>query len=127
MYHVERVITELSRPFDDASHIAYVNGEYRAKDAIGMLMHDFFCEDPDQMHYKVLAKRADFFKHETKGVNAVCEIMQELMKSEREEWLNEERTSTAMEMLRDNEPMDKIIKYSRLSQQRIEELSKQLN
>ena len=79
------------------------------------------------MHYKVLAKRANFFKHETKGVNVVCEIMQELLKSEREEWLNEERTSTAMEMLRDNEPMDKIIKYSRLSQQRIEELSKQLN
>ena len=127
MYHVERVITELGRPFEDATHIAYVNGAYRAEDPIGLLMHDFFCEDPTQMHYKVLAKRADFFKHETRGVNAMCEIMQELMKSEREEWLNEERTSTAMEMLRDNEPMDKIIKYSRLSQQRIDELSKQLN
>ena len=72
-------------------------------------------------------KIADFFKHETKGVNAVCDIMQELMKSEREEWLNEERTSTAIEMLRDNEPMDKIIKYSRLSQERIEDLAKQLH
>ena len=91
------------------------------------LLRQLLCDNPAQMHYKVLAKRADFFKHETRGVNAVCEIMQELLKSEREEWLNEERTSTAMEMLRDNEPMDKIIKYSRLSQQRIEELSKQLN
>ena len=127
MYHVERVVTELNQPFEDAAHIAYVNGEYRAKDAIGMLMHDFFCEDPAQMHYKVLAKRADFFKHETKGVNAVCEIMQELLKSEREEWLNEERTSTAMEMLRDNKPIEEIIKYSHLPQERIEALAMQLN
>ena len=126
IYHVERVITELDQPFEDAAHIMYVNGAYRAEDAIGRLMHDFFCDDPAQMHYKELAERADFFKHETKVVNVVCDIMQELMKSEREEWLNDERTSTAIEMLRDNEPMDKIIKYSRLSQKRIEELAQQL-
>ena len=99
------------------------------------LLRQLLCDNPAQMHYKVLAKRADFFKHETKGVNAVCEIMQQLMEECRDAAIleglkkgrDEERTSTAMEMLRDNEPMDKIIKYSRLSQQRIEELSKQLN
>ena len=130
MYHVERLVTEIDKPFEDAAHIAYVNGEYRAKDAIGMLMHDFFCEDPDQMHYKVLAKRADFFKHETKGVNAMCEIMQELMNEERIDshnaGLDEARTHTALDMLRDNEPIEKIIKYSHLSQERIEELAMQL-
>ena len=128
MYHVDRTIKELNhQSFDDAAHIMYVNGEYRAEDALGLLMHDFFCENPAQMHYKELAKRADFFKHEQKGVNAVCEIMQELMKSEREEWLNEERTSTAMEMLRDNKPLEEIVKYSHLSQERIESLAKQIH
>lgn len=57
----------------------------------------------------------------------MCDIMQELIKSEREEWLNEDRASTAIEMLRDNEPMDKIIKYSKLSQERIESLAKQIH
>ncbi len=131
MYHVERVVTELDRLFEDAAHITYVNGAYRAEDAIGMLMHDFFCEDPAQMHYKELARRADFFKHEQKGVNAVCEIMQELMNEERIDshnaGLDEARTHTAIDMLRDNEPIEKIIKYSHLSQERIEELAMQLH
>ena len=126
IYHVERVITELDQPFEDAAHIMYVNGDYRAEDAVGKLMHDFFCDDPAQMHYKELAKRADFFKHETKGVNAVCKIMQDLMREERDAWLNEERTNTALDMLRDNKPMEEIIKYSHLPQERIEALAQKL-
>ena len=39
----------------------------------------------------------------------------------------EEQTSTALDMLKDNEPMEKIIKYSHLSKERIEELALQLN
>ena len=127
IYHVERVITELDQPFEDAAHIMYVNGDYRAEDAVGKLMHDFFCDDPAQMHYKELAKRADFFKHETKGVSAVCKIMQDLMREERDAWLNEERTNKALDMLRDNKPMEEIIKYSHLPQERIEALAQQLS
>ncbi len=130
MYHVERVITEIGKSFEDAAHIMYANGAYRAEDAIGFLMHDFFCADPAQMHYKELAKRTDFFKHEPKGVNAVCKIMQELMDEERIDWRNEgideANTRMAREMLRDNEPMDKIVKYSHLPQERIEELAQQI-
>ena len=130
MYHIERIITELNRPFADAAHTIYVNGSYRGEDALGLLMHDFFCPDPSRMHYPILARRADFFKHENKGVKAMCEIMKELMKEltdkNRTEVRDEERTNTALEMLRDNEPMDKIIKYSRLSRERIEELALQI-
>ena len=53
--------------FDDATHIAYVNGAYRGSDALGLLMQDFFCSAPAQMHYPELARRADFFKNENKG------------------------------------------------------------
>ena len=28
MYHIEHIVTELNRPFGDAAHIIYVNGEY---------------------------------------------------------------------------------------------------
>lgn len=127
---MERIITELKRSFDDAAHIMYVNGGYRAEDAIGLLIHDFFCDDPARMHYKELAQRTDFFKHEPKGVNAVCKIMQELMAEERADWrnegLDEARTHTALDMLRDNKPMEEIIKYSHLPQERIEALAQQL-
>ena len=64
----------------------------------------------------------------------MCEIMQKLQDEGREEGRREGRregryaasTDTALEMLRDNEPMDKIIRYSRLSRERIEELALQI-
>ena len=64
MYHIEHIVTELNRPFGDASHIIYVNGEYRGNDDLGRLMQDFFCPEPKNMHYQELAKRVDLFKHD---------------------------------------------------------------
>ena len=42
-------------------------------------MQDFFCASPEQMNYKELAKRADYFKAEAEGVNAMCELMENFM------------------------------------------------
>lgn len=130
MYHIERVITELNQPFNDAAHIIYVNGEYREDNALGLLMQDFFYSDPAKMYYPELAKRADFFKHDQKGVQVMCEIMEkfgnELLAEGRAEGLDEGRTQTALDMLQDNRPMEEIIKYSHLPESRIKELAVQL-
>ena len=85
LYHVERIIQELQRPFDDGAHILYVNGAKRDDTPLGRLMQDFFCEDPEKMHYKELAERAGYFKAETEGVNAMCEIMEEFGEKKLEE------------------------------------------
>ncbi|WP_085023782.1 PD-(D/E)XK nuclease family transposase [Anaerovibrio sp. JC8] len=124
MYHIERVITELNQPFLDAAHIIYVNGEHKGNDALGFLMQDFFCADPAKMHYPELAKRANFFKYDEKGVKAMCGIMEKFGNELQAEARNEEREATAKEMLRDNKPMEEIIKYSHLPETRIKELAK---
>ena len=62
IYHINRVVEETGMPFDDETHILYVNGEYRDDSPIGILMHDFSCTDPADMKYKVLAERARYFK-----------------------------------------------------------------
>ena len=130
MYHIERMITELQRPFGDAAHIIYVNGEYKGTDALGLLMHDFFCPDPDKMHYPELANRVDFFKHETKGVNAMCEIMQRLQDEGRAEGREEGAkladSRTAKRMLAKNKSIEEILELVELSRTEIEELAKQL-
>lgn len=82
------------------------------------------------MHYRELAQRVDFFKHEPKGVKAVCNIIQELIAEERIDWRNEgideANTRMAREMLRDNKPIEEIIKYSHLPLERIEALAQQI-
>lgn len=64
-------------PFDDGEHIIYVNGSYRANDAIGKLMHDFFETDASKMFYNEIANSVWFHKQDEKGVNTMCRIFEE--------------------------------------------------
>ena len=57
----------------------------------------------------------------------MCKIIQTLQDEGRAEGQLEMATNTALDMLRDHEPMEKIIKYSRLSEERIKELALQLH
>ena len=78
LYHIERTIKETGKDFSDGSHIIYVNSTIRDETALGKLMHDFFCTDPNKMYYKTLANRARYFKENEKGVKTMCQMMQEL-------------------------------------------------
>ena len=41
-------------------------------------MHDFFCTDPDDMHYKELADKVRYFKEDEKGVAVMCKILEDM-------------------------------------------------
>ena len=60
-------------------------------------MQDFFCERPEQMNYAELAKRADYFKAEAEGVNAMCELMEKFGEKKMEEGRAEGRAEGRME------------------------------
>ena len=99
LYHVERIVAEIQRPFDDGAHILYVNGAKRDDTPLGRLMQDFFCENPAQMNYKELAERADYFMAEAEGVNAMCELMEKFGERKMEEGRAEGRETGRAEGL----------------------------
>ena len=79
IYTIDRQITNTGKPFDDGEHIVYVNGADKdASTELGKLMHDFFCTDPDDMHYKELADKVRYFKEDEKGVAAMCKVMEDM-------------------------------------------------
>ncbi|MBR4455183.1 MAG: PD-(D/E)XK nuclease family transposase [Solobacterium sp.] len=79
LYRIERRIEETNETFDDGEHIVYVNGADKdASTELGKLMHDFFCTDPDDMHYKELADKVRYFKEDEKGVAAMCKVMEDM-------------------------------------------------
>ena len=79
LYNIDRQIANMTQPFDDGEHIVYVNGADKdASTALGKLMHDFFCTDPDDMHYKELADKVRYFKENEKGVAAMCKVMEDM-------------------------------------------------
>ena len=78
IYHIDRIINETGKPFNDEAHIIYVNGAYRDESPLGLLMHDFACINPEDMHYKILADKTRYFKEDEKGVAAMCRAVEEL-------------------------------------------------
>ena len=78
IYHIDRTIEETGEKFNDGSHIIYVNSLIQDETELGKLMHDFYCTNPNEMYYKTLADRARYFKESEKGVNNMCELLQEL-------------------------------------------------
>ena len=57
-----------------------MNGEYRGADAIGDLMHDFFCRKSGEMRTPVLADRAEYLKSKEPEVTKMSYIVEELVK-----------------------------------------------
>lgn len=79
IYTIERQITNMGQPFNDGEHIIYVNGEDKnSATELGKLMHDFFCTDPNDMHFKQLADKVRYFKEDEKGVAAMCKVMEDM-------------------------------------------------
>ena len=79
IYTIERQITNLGQPFSDGEHIIYVNGaDKNSATELGKLMHDFFCTEPNDMHFKQLADKVRYFKEDDKGVAAMCKVMEDM-------------------------------------------------
>ena len=132
LYHIERKIIETDELFDDGSHIIFVNGQYENQDnPIGKLMHDFRCTDASQMHYDKLADRVKFFKETEGGSNAMCKMMEEMRKDAAAEAAIEATKKTATEnainMLKDNIALEKVVQYSGLSLDEVKKIKEDNN
>ena len=98
IYHIERMIVETGQSFDDKAHIIYVNGAMEGDTPLGKLVHDFKCKEPDDMNYKELRNRANYYKKDEEGVERMSKIMQELVN----EAVDEDRKSSAVKLLKLN-------------------------
>lgn len=123
LYHINRKIEETNEPFNDGTHIIYVNGTYRGDDAIGSLMHDFSCKKADDIKSGILSEKVRQLKESEKGVTNMCKIMQEFAREEREE----ARIENATEMLKDGSlSLEKIAQFSCLPLETVKQLAEKI-
>ena len=76
VYHIDRYVEETEEPFDDGSHIIYVNGKYKGDDEIGQLIKDFHQSDSKKIHYKELARGVKHFKETEKGREHMGDVVE---------------------------------------------------
>lgn len=63
IYNIDRVIKQNGNNFADGSHIIYVNSQCRNDTALGKLMQDLYCKDPQNLNYPEFSKRMKFLKY----------------------------------------------------------------
>ena len=85
IYHINRTIEENCQQCHDQLHIIYVNSSFQDNTALGKLMHDLHCSDPHDMHSEILAQRVLELKETQKGVDIMCDKLNELIAEERNE------------------------------------------
>ena len=123
LYRVERRIEETGELFNDGEHIIYVNGADRdSSTALGRLMHDFFCTDPDDMNYQQLAKKARFFKENEEGKAAMCKVLEDM----RNETAMNEREKMAKRLIAQGKlSLEDIAEAADLPVEKVREISEQ--
>ena len=116
---IERVFTDTGEQINDGGHIIYVNGaNQNSATELGRLMHDFFCKDPDEMHYQLLAKRARSLKKGDKNVESYCD-----------KWDRENKEEKAIEIaknliIRGKDTMEEIAEVTGIPVEKIYELAR---
>ncbi len=108
LYHIERTIRETGEDFKDGAHIIYVNSKIQDETALGRLMHDMYCTDPDDMNYKILADEVRYYKEDTKGVSKVCKIAEEIFDEGRMEGEIKNSKKVAANLAKQGIPIDSI-------------------
>ncbi len=89
IYHIERYVSETDEPFNDGSHIIYINGSYKGDDDIGHLISDFHQIDSKDMYYKELAQSVKHFKKVEEGREIMSELVQKYAEKYAKEYADE--------------------------------------
>lgn len=128
IYEIDRTIKQTGKPFGDETHIIYVNSQIKDENtALGRLMHDFHCADPDKMFNKLLAKATRQAKQK-EGIGTMCEAVEKLINEGKEEGRAEERKKIAMEMISAEKryPLHDIAKITKFSVLEILDMAKKM-
>ena len=120
IYTIERVISETGKSFGDRSYIVYVNGKHKdSSTALGKLVHDIFCERPEEMYNSALAERVGYFKgyrKEDKKMGALSERI-----------IRDTQKDIAQRMIEVGEvALTKIAEYTGLSVSTVRRMAKKL-
>lgn len=123
IYHIDRTVRETGECFGDEAHIIYVNGEYKDDTPLGLLMKDFFCTKPEDMHYQQLADRLRYFKEEKEGVEEMSELMEAMCNEVGKRMVKE----MAQKLLKgENMSCEKVSEYSNLPLEEVREMAKEI-
>ena len=77
IYNIRRYISESGQSFEDGSKIVYVNSQCQDDTALGRLMQDMYCTDPEKLNYKEFAPRMESLKYKKEENTKMRDLFEE--------------------------------------------------
>ena len=94
IYHIDKIIRENGITVEDGLHEIFVNAAVDDGSNIAELMQCFKQKDLNNLKFKAVTRRFKELKETEGGLNAMCKIMEDIVKEENEKILKEERQKT---------------------------------
>ena len=135
LYNIRRTIEEDGTVFDDGSHIIYVNSKIQDDTALGRLMQDMYCTDPEKLHYKEFAERMKSLKYSKEDEEKMTDLIEEYAKKFAKQVAEQEAKEAAKEaehnksvefalsLLADGMSVEFAAKHSKLSLDEVRKLA----
>ena len=117
--HIHRYIDETNSQINDGTEIIYVPINIRDGSSLDLLKEDLLEKEPDKIHSEVLRKRVKYLKENEEGERIMCKIFEEVRSEGYIEGKNDGIETVIKIMLLENEPFEKIKKYTGSSIERI--------
>ena len=124
IYTIHKYIDEVMKPFDDGSHLIYINGAAQDDGSeLWKLIHDFHCTNADDMYFPRLAERVKYLKANKKGVVTMGDYFEELQ----EKAIEQEKENIAAKFIELGKlTLEEIAQCSGLTLGRVQTLAKKL-
>ncbi len=130
VYTFERADIVTGESFGDGEYILFVNGAYTNQEDnsdLAKLIHDFRCNDADDMYFDLMAERTRYYKKSPKGVSHMCKIMEDMRNEAAKEAERLKAIQFAINLLnRGKETFEEIAEDSGLTLAEVQELAEQL-
>lgn len=131
VYTFERADTLTGESFGDGEYILFINGAYTNKEDnsdLAKLIHDFGCNNADDMYFDLMAERTRYYKKSPKGVSHMCKLMEDMRNEAAKEAETQEKIKIALRMLEEGTlSYEKIAIFTELSVETIQELAAQIS
>lgn len=109
----------LTMPYDDGTHVAYIDASQADDSPLGRLMHDFLCRRAADMYEPLLKKKVHYYKETEKGVTIMSDLFEKYLQNER----NAGKAEMILGMIKDHDPLAKIMRISKWTDDQIRALA----
>lgn len=111
IYHVDKILREANKPYDDGLEVIFVNTAVNDGTDIAELMLCFIQKEVNNPKFPKLSNEVRKLKETEGGLDSMCTLMEKY----NQEAINKKNEASIIEMLKDNLPYEKICRYLNVS------------